>query len=70
MLSVTEVFVCESCSTVDSYYYYYDYFQVKSDYLEDESKAAEGMDFDTAIQFACIEIKRVFKVKLRKNNTI
>ncbi|KAK8375299.1 hypothetical protein O3P69_012781 [Scylla paramamosain] len=35
--------------------------QVKSDYLEDESKAAEGMDFDTTIQLACIEIKRVFK---------
>ncbi|XP_063859333.1 focal adhesion kinase 1-like [Scylla paramamosain] len=35
--------------------------QVKSDYLEDESRAAEGMDFDTAIQLTCIEIKRVFK---------
>ncbi|XP_045114193.1 focal adhesion kinase 1-like isoform X4 [Portunus trituberculatus] len=37
------------------------YEQVKSDYLEDESKAAEAVDLDTAIQLACLEIKRVFK---------
>ncbi|MPC93457.1 hypothetical protein E2C01_088585 [Portunus trituberculatus] len=40
---------------------------VKSDYLEDESKAAEAVDLDTAIQLACLEIKRVFKVRRSKS---
>ncbi|KAK8721924.1 hypothetical protein OTU49_012636, partial [Cherax quadricarinatus] len=35
--------------------------QVKNDYLEDESRANEGIDQDIATQLACIEIKRLFK---------
>ncbi|XP_064091758.1 uncharacterized protein LOC135205295 isoform X2 [Macrobrachium nipponense] len=39
--------------------YYYE--QVKNDYLEDEGRGNEGVDQDSAIQLACIEIKRMFK---------
>ncbi|CAL4066426.1 unnamed protein product [Meganyctiphanes norvegica] len=37
------------------------YEQVKNDYLEEESKNNETIDQETAIQLACIEIKRVYK---------
>nr|XP_053652812.1 uncharacterized protein LOC128702557 isoform X4 [Cherax quadricarinatus] len=43
----------------DTFCYYYE--QVKNDYLEDESRANEGIDQDIATQLACIEIKRLFK---------
>ncbi|KAK7060076.1 putative serine/threonine protein phosphatase [Halocaridina rubra] len=46
----------------NTFLYYYE--QVKNDYLEDEGKGNEGVDQDTAIQLACIEIKRMFKVSL------
>ncbi|XP_042881295.1 uncharacterized protein LOC122258969 isoform X2 [Penaeus japonicus] len=39
--------------------YYYE--QVKNDYLEDDARGNEGMDQESAIQLACIEIKRMFK---------
>ncbi|XP_037794751.1 focal adhesion kinase 1-like isoform X2 [Penaeus monodon] len=39
--------------------YYYE--QVKNDYLEEDSRGNEGIDQESAIQLACIEIKRMFK---------
>lgn len=36
---------------------------MKNDYLEDEGRGNEGIDQESAIQLACIEIKRMFKVR-------
>ncbi|XP_068225530.1 focal adhesion kinase 1 isoform X4 [Palaemon carinicauda] len=43
----------------NTFLYYYE--QVKNDYLEEEARGNEGVDQDSAIQLACIEIKRMFK---------
>ncbi|XP_063604451.1 uncharacterized protein LOC134779972 isoform X1 [Penaeus indicus] len=39
--------------------YYYE--QVKNDYFEEDGRGNEGIDQESAIQLACIEIKRMFK---------
>ncbi|KAL7646506.1 UNVERIFIED_CONTAM: hypothetical protein RMT77_001757 [Armadillidium vulgare] len=39
----------------------YFFEQVKNDYLEDKDRSHEQVDLDTAVQLACIDIKRMYK---------